>query len=361
MKKAKREIIFIIVGLLLMLIPFFINVYSVYRLLSIFLGIVSLEVGLVIDKYDKAWRIVILPIIFFVLSYGIDFGVTHLFNTIPVFSQRFISSDNVIVYNSIFYREYSCSKKIIIDNLYKMEYPCSGDDLKEIDSTSFLNSVLENYNDHKDKFVKINGKISKLNGTYNLEMQAYTLTDESINGYVMFSDNITLEVNFNTIKDLTKYNVYDNITVIGRIDALIKKGDNYIIKMSDSIIMPSDLYETYELSAVENKSCENDKVEYAVTDEGTYYTSCLNNIYVKYTDENVYELSYVLLDKKITINNLIENSIETKEENGNILYDLDTFKILSCKDKNEYIIGNKKLKIDSPYCKAEEPKSNEEL
>lgn len=359
MKLTKRRTIFIIIGLLFALIPYFVNVYSVYRLLSVLFGLILIEVGIIINKYDKPWRIVLLPIIFLIMAFNLDFGISHIFKTIPIFSERHISSQNVIVYNSLFYREYSCNKKIIIDNLYNKEYPCNRDDLNTMDSTSFLNNVLENYVEHKNNFVKINGKISKLNGTYNLEMQAYTLTDESINGYVLFSNNITLEVNFNEIKDLTKYKVYDNITVIGRIDELIKRGDTYTVRMYDSIIIDSDLYETYELSVVEEKKCENDKKEYTITEEGKYYTSCLNNIYVKYDEENVYELSYVLLDKKITINNLIDKSIEMLEENGNTLYDLEIFKILSCKDSNEYILGNKKLKIDSPYCETTTNQSDE--
>lgn len=359
MKFTKRRILFIVIGILFALIPYFINVYSVYRLLMVLFGLILLEIGLIIDKYDKPWRIVLLPIIFLIISFSLDFGVSHIFKTIPIFSQRHISSENVIVYNSLFYREYSCNKEIKIDDFYQQEYSCNKKDLNTIDSTSFLNNVLENYVEHKNKFVKINGKISKLNGTYNLEMQGYTLTDESINGYVLFSNNITLEVNFNEIKDLTKYKVYDNITVIGRIDELIKRGDTYTVRMYDSIIIDSDLYKNYEFSVVEEKKCEHDKKEYTVTEEGKYYTSCLNNIYVKYDEENVYELSYVLLDKKITINNLIEKSIETLEEDGNILYDLETFKILSCKDSDEYILGNKKLKIDSPYCETTTNQSDE--
>lgn len=352
MKNKKRKIIFILIGLILTLAPFFINNYNIYRLLGVLIGLIFLEIGFIIDKADKAWRIVILPILFIITAYLLDFGVTHLFNTIPIFSQKLVSSKDVIVYNSLLYREYSCGDKIIIDNFYEKEYPCSSEVLEEMDVTGFLNNVLENYNNYKDKFVKINGKISKLNGTYNLEMQAYTLTDESINGYVLFSDNITLEVNFNSVKDLTKYKVYDNITVIGRIDELIKKGNNYIVRMYDTVVLESDLYETFELSVVENKKCENDKTKYAETDEGIYYTSCLSNIYIKYDEENVYDLSYALLDKKMLFSNLIKNAKEKEELNGNTLYDLDTFKILKCKDNKEFIIGNKKLKVDSPYCES---------
>ncbi|MBQ6687147.1 MAG: hypothetical protein IJN03_01325 [Bacilli bacterium] len=361
MKNNKTKLILILSGLALILIPYFINVYSILRMISVICGIIVLVAGIVIDIADKLWRIVILPILFLIITLALDFGVSHLFKTIPVFSDKLVSSKDVIVYNSLFYREYSCNGKITIDNLYKKSYLCDPDDLEENDVSSFLNNVLENYNKHKNTFVKIAGKISKLNGTYNLELQAYTLTEESTNGYVQFSDNITLEVNFNEIQDLTKYNVYDSISIIGRIDEIIKKGSNYIIRLYDSIILESDLYKSYEISVVEKNSCVNDKAKYVETDEGTYYTSCLNNIFVKYDSENVYDLSYVLKDKKITIDTLTNNSIETTEVNGNKLYNLEQFKILSCGNKKEFIIGNSSLGLESPYCDVEEPNSSEEL
>lgn len=361
MKNNKNKLILISSGLALILIPYFINVYSVLRMTAVIIGIIGLIAGIVIDKEDKVWRIVLLPIAFLVITLALDFGVSHLFKTIPVFSDKLVSSEKVIVYNSLFYREYSCDGKITIDNLYKKSYLCDPNDLESSDVSSFLNNILENYNKHKNTFVKIDGKISKLNGTYNLELQAYTLTEESTNGYVQFSDNITLEVNFNEIQDLTKYKVYDSISIIGRIDEIIKKGSNYIIRLYDSIILESDLYETYEISVVDKENCVNDKAKYTETEEGKYYTSCLSNIFVKYDSENVYDLSYVLNDKKITIDTLIKKSVETTEANGNTLYNLEKFKILSCANKKEYIIGNSKLELDSPYCEAEEPNTNEEL
>jgi len=131
--------------------------------------------------------------------------------------------------------------------------------------------------------------------------------------------------------------------------------------MYDSIIIESDLYDTFELSVVEKNKCENDKAEYAKTETLTYYTSCLNNVFVRYDEENVYDLSYVLLDKKMAFDSLISKSVDKEELDGNILYEYETFKLLSCANKEEVIIGNSNLKIDSPYCEVEEPNTEEEL
>ncbi len=360
MKQIKRKHILMVIGLILIFIPYFINQYTVYRLLSLLFGILLVEAS-ILEKNDKAWRIVVLPIIFIVLSFNLDFGITHIFKRIPIYAQKHQSSDKVVVYDSLFYRVYSCDEKLIVDDFYEKGYLCSEEDIKDKDVSSFLNNVYENYNEYHNKFVKINGKISKVNGTYNLEMQAYTLTEDSINGYVMFSDNITLEVNFNEIKDLTKYKVYDSITVIGRVDEFIKKGFRQSLILQDSIILESDLYNTYELSVIEKDKCENDLVKYAETDEAKYFTSCLNNIFVKYDAENVYDLSYVLADEKIKKENLIARSNSHEEVNGNILYKLKQFNMLVCANEKAIILGNNYLELFSPYCKAETSNFEEEL
>lgn len=357
----KKNIIFLIIGLILFITPFVINSYSVIRLVSLLIGLILIELSLIINKKDKVWRIVLLPILFIILSFGLDYGITHLFNRIPIFAHQVKSSKKVITYNSLFYRVYSCDKNLIVDNLYKKEYQCSKKDLETVDVTSFLNNVIENYREHNDEFVKVEGKVSKVNGNYNLVLQGYTLTEDSINGYVLFGDNISLEVNFNEVQDLTKFKVYDSITVIGRIDELNKNGELYTIKMYDSIILESDLYETFEINVVEKDKCENDKTEYAKTPEITYYTSCLESLFVRYDAENAYDLSYVLIDKKMTLDKLIKNNEEKIEENGNTLYKFEKFNVLECANKNEVIIGNKKLKVDSPYCEVPEPNTDEEL
>lgn len=359
--KKKRKIIMLLIGLLLIIIPFIINSYNVLRLISVLIGLILIEIALIINTKNKAWRIVIYPLLFISFVFAIDYGIVHLFNRVPIFANAVKSSKKVETYNSLFYRVYDCNNKLIIDDLYLKEYQCSPKALDTTDVTSFLNNVIENYREYKDEFVKVEGKVSKVNGTYNLEMQGYTLTEDPINGYVLFSDNITLEVNFNNILDLTNYKVYDSLTVIGRIDELLKKGEFYTLKLQDSIILQSDLYDTFDISIIEKSKCENDKVEYAKTTDLTYYTSCLDNIFVKYDDENVYDLSYVLLDKKMTIESLLNKSVEKEKENGNKLYKYEKFKVLVCANGKEVIIGNNDLKIDSPYCEVAEPNTDEEL
>jgi len=189
----KKKIV-LVIGLLMVLVPYFINVYSIYRLLSILVGLILVEITLIMNKKDKAWRIVFFPLIFLSLSFALDYGVVHVFKRIPIYADRVKSSKDIIVYNSLLYREYSCKEKLIIDDLYQKSFMCDETSLKEIDATGFLNNILENYSEYQNKFVKLDGKVSKVNGTYSLELQGYTLTEESINGYVLFSENVLLKL-----------------------------------------------------------------------------------------------------------------------------------------------------------------------
>ena len=109
--KKKRRITLLIIGLLLAIIPYFINTYSVYRLLSILVGLIIIQIALIINKKNKVWRIVIFPIIFLCLAFGIDYGIAHIFKNIPIFANEIKSSDKVKTYNSVFYRMYSCNQK----------------------------------------------------------------------------------------------------------------------------------------------------------------------------------------------------------------------------------------------------------
>ena len=49
----KRKLILILIGLSMTIIPYFINVYSIYRLLSVLVGLILLEIGLIINKKVK--------------------------------------------------------------------------------------------------------------------------------------------------------------------------------------------------------------------------------------------------------------------------------------------------------------------
>ena len=80
---------------------------------------------------------------------------------------------------------------------------------------------------------------------------------------------------------------------------------------------------------------------------------CLQNIYIKYDAANVYELSYVLLDKKLSIKELL-GKCNSEVEGYNKLYEFETFNILQCKENNDMIIGPKTLDVDSNFC----PKDN---
>ena len=91
--------------------------------------------------------------------------------------------------------------------------------------TKSLKSKLSSvYPEYKNKFVRVHGKISKISGNESIELASYTSSEESLNGYVNFNLDYTLNVKSNEI--LSSYRIYDYIDVIGRVDSY-KNNNNY--------------------------------------------------------------------------------------------------------------------------------------
>jgi hypothetical protein len=109
---------------------------------------------------------------------------------------------------------------------------------------------------------------------------------------------------------------------------------------------------------VENKNCQKDKTNYVETDNNKFYISCLSSIYVVYSDDEVYELSYALKDDKISLNNLLTGYDNITEKDEYKLYEYDKYNILVCDDTN-VIIGNKKLDFDNNYCSVNDNDKND--
>ena len=85
---------------------------------------------------------------------------------------------------------------IIVDPFYEKGYMCNANDIETVDINTFLNSVVQNHSEYKNNYVKIKGKISKKSGINSIEMRPYTETENKVNGYVEFANNITARVIF---------------------------------------------------------------------------------------------------------------------------------------------------------------------
>ena len=322
----KRKILFTI-SLILIILPFFINIYSLLRMVSLLCGIMLFSYLLINNKKLNIF-IFIYTLLIFISTYSIDYMLSCLYNRVPIYSIEIKSNKYVSTYNSFLYRVYNCNDLNIFDNNYKKDYACSTTLLDDTDINKVLTEPEEYFKKYKNKFVKITGKISKINGNSSIILKSYTLDENNIlNGYVIFNDTSSLEINIKNI-DISHYKIYDYITVVGEIYKL----DNKNIYIKNIIIDEKDIYNDYKLSVIEPKECDT-LVEY--TED--YYTYCLANIYVDYKVDK-YELSYALKDKKITFDNLKKNYLKLEEKDNMDLYILENFNILVCNDKKTIFV-----------------------
>lgn len=335
-----------IIAILFLIIAFVYNHYSFLRIFLIFCSLFLIIYGINKKEIVKNILIILGSLILF---YGVDFLSVKYLHRIPIFSYEKISSNKVATYNSLFYRVYNCNNNLIYDEFYKKNYQCD-DDLPEEHINSLLSHVVSNYHEYHNKFVNVNGKISEISGTNSLSMQTFEVTEQSINGQVNFGNNLKLIIlNHGNLEKIEDLKIYDTIQVIGRITNIKKKNQITEIYMKDAKIISRNSFDSYELKAVINKTCDDNLKLISKTDEYNYYTNCLNSIFVNYDEENRYELSYVLTDKRMSYETLIAN--KEKSENDNVeLFSFNDFNLIKCKNSNNIIIGSKSLNLDTNYC-----------
>ena len=341
----KKRLIWLLgIGLTLMIVPFIINKYSIFRIISLVIGVILIDICFCLKKKRNVFLIVLVPILLFTLSYGVDVLFAFKLKYVPIYSYVIKSSDKMKTYNSFFYRVYDCDNDLNLDYGYRSSYVCNNELLDIISINKFLQDPKDSFNEYKNKFVRIHGKISGISGNESIELAAYTKSEEVLNGYVNFNLDYTL--NIKTTDDLSKYRIYDYIDVIGRVDLL---KDN-TITIIDTKLIPSDIYNDYSFEIVNN----NDEKLFNLIKEKDYYYYGVNSLNVKYDQDNIYELSYVLQDEKITFDDLVAGvdfkilSNKDEEEVAKV-YNLEKFNVIECSN-NKKIVANKNNKVNSDIC-----------
>ncbi len=373
MKKNKHEIIIILVGLLLIAIGFLIHLSNRYRLIFILVGFIIQIIGMSIDR-NKKWLLI--PILIIIFGFGlvyIDYLCVVNFDKLPVLAIRQTISSKSKVYNALFYRVWNCDisdNKIYVDNFYKSSFYCDSSELKKVSVNDFLLHFEKKYKENKNHYIKIEGKISKIEGLKSLEMASYEYEVDALNGYVTFDENVKLKFTFNQDnKDLANYSVYDNVKVIGKVSRLQKNQDNqYTIILVDSKLVENTLYDDFSLIVDPDENCSNDdrKLLYAGKDNN-FYQSCLNSFEIKYSEEDIYSLEYILQDNKVNINDIYKkaNSSQSFDDGGSKLYFYDNFNILACNTSTgskDVYFGNTNLTYNNELCPNEKiPEESEEV
>ncbi len=360
MSKNKKSLIVVLIGLLLIGIGFFIHLTNRYRLIFIVIGFIVQITGMVMYRKKKIILIPILTIIFASSLIIIDYLLVANFERLPLLAIRNTISSNTKIYNATFYRVWKCNisdKKMYIDKYYKSNFYCDSKELETIDINDFLLHFEKKYRKYRNDFVKIEGKISEIQGIKSLEMKAYEFEVDKLNGYVTFDDNVKLRFIFNgNYEKLSNYSVYDNVKVIGRVVKMEKDdNDTYTISLVDSKIVSSGLYNDFEVLVDKDKKCTTGTQIYYQTKDQKYYFNCLNAIDIKYSEEDIYELSYLLQDNKIKLEDLYKkaSSQEVYDDGGSTLYHYDEFSILKCnttEGNKDIIFGNTNLTKTADMC-----------
>ncbi len=357
-KKSKRNNVYLVIGILSFLIALIINRPTVIRLL---LTLISVGFIVLYISIKGIKRNVLVTIGILLLTIVIDSIISSLFIRIPIYAYNIANSGNVRVYSSFGYRIWQCDKKdyknLKVDVFYNKGYVCNPDDIEEIDSNSFLNAVIENYDEYKNNYVKIKGKISKKNSQNSIEMQPYEQNSITVNGYVTFADNITLKIMFNdNIKELDLYDIYDEITVIGVVKNLEHLDDQFIVYLSECRLVSQASYSKYSIVINKESTCSSENSILYTTDNDELYSYCLDEIIVDY-GENKYELSHALSSGKLDIDSLYKKSISVDSNtDGDELYNFKDYNILKCNKNNNkmVVIGPKDMSLDTIKCKKEE-------
>lgn len=343
----KRLIVLLGLGLTLMIVPFLINIYSIFRIISLVLGIILITVSLCLKKKRNIFYIILVPLIMLVFSYGIDTLLFYTLKRVPVFSYAIKSSDKMRTYNSFFYRVFDCNGNLTLDYGYTKNYVCSNDCLDAININSFMQDAEESFKKYHHKFVHIYGKISKITGNENIELASFTQGDDTLNGYVNFNLNNILIVN--TEENLSKYRIYDYVDVYGKVTSI----NDGKITLTNTKLVASDIYDTYSFEII---ASDDNKLTNLVKEKDYYYYG-LNTINVKYDGDNIYELSYLLTDDRFKFDDLIQDKeyeVFKNDEDVEIAkkYKLEKFDLLECSNGKK-IVANSKSKANQSICDLE--------
>ena len=344
----KSIIILLIIGLICLIIPFCISSYSLIRLIVLGIGIFLITLSLIFFKRKNLFLIILTPIILICLSYAVDTFLFYQFSRIPVFIYEAKSNDIISTYNSFFYRIFNCEGKLILDYGYQKNYVCNNTALETIDINTFLSNINNTYKNYKNKFVKISGKISKISGSEIIELSSYTPSSTSLNGYVNFDNDYI--VHAKTSELLSKYRIYDNITIIGRVENKKQENNQTIINLIDVVLIPSDIYQSFTYEIVNDAEANL----ISLVSEQNYYLYGIKSLNVKYATDAIYEISYLISDSRIALDDIIKginayNIYDAEDKLAAKTYELEKFNVLVCQNDKK-IFANKNIPLNSGVC-----------
>lgn len=348
----KRKITATIIAIIIFIITFLINQGTVLRILLSLIAIGILTTAICYREKKLREFIPLIVIAILLLNIIVDTIVSYTFKRIPVYSYNIVTNGNNKVYNAVGIRVWQCdknsNKNLKVTPFYERGFTCNPEDMDSIDANSFLQSVEKNYDDYKNNYLKIKGKISKISGTNIVELQAYENAEITVNGYVEFFENITLRVILDSKDYLNTFDVYDDITLVGIIKNIDKTDNKTVVYMYEGKVVSDINLEEYDITVSSIKNCDI-APELIFSDGFDYiYSYCVNDVIISYNEENKYELSAALSAGKITLNQLLNDTTKKEDNEIGTLYTSKNYNIVKC--NNGYIIGDSKLSLNEKTC-----------
>ncbi|MBE6155447.1 MAG: hypothetical protein E7164_01670 [Firmicutes bacterium] len=340
----KENWILIIIGLVFIITPFLLNFYHFFRLMSLLIGIIITLLGLIIFKTNKAWKIIVYPIILITVIILGDFFLASVFKRVPVIAIEYRSSSFSSTYNSLFYRVYNCNEVLTFDANYEKNFVCNKESLELTAINKFLESPKENFEENHGKFVRLEGKINTIVGNSSLTLNAYA-DEKNLNGYVVFDEHKKVIIDGLKINP-NDFHIYDYIEVIGLVKDYQEKDEKITIYLTDAKVFPSELYQNYEVVVNEDKTLTKNKIE-----DKLYYLG-LKSIYYKYDENNIYELEYLMSDKRESVDNLLNGLAGTIINEKDELYTLEKYNIVKC-ENNDVVFVNQDINNFEMICDKE--------
>ena len=353
--KKKINYISLIVSIIILVMVLLVNEATVVRPLLWILAIILWTVNIL---YLIKPRLIVIIGLFIGMLFGsiiIDSLISLTFKRIPVFAYNITKLGSVKVYNALGLRVWQCSEddELIVDPFNNNGYMCNADDIEVIEANSFLNTVVANYAEYSNKYIKLKGKISKKTGQNYLEMRPYETKTVTVNGYVTFADNITLKALFkNNSSNLDNYDVYDEIIIVGKIKNLEIVDGKYIVYMDETKVVSNINLNSFSIAVTKANVCGPKKLLYSNSDK-KIYSYCIEEMIITYPDNN-YDIANALSSNKLQVEELYTNPLEIlkNDVDDSSILKFNDYSVLICDDKvsNDVIIGSKIMNFNNVVC-----------
>ena len=348
MNKVKKRFISMAIGIILLLIALLMNKFGLLRAILCVLSIIILTYSNQLERTNKKVFIPLFVIIFTLFVVALDYLSVITFKKAPIITYSIVSGNSGTVYNALGYRVWSCKDKTFkVDPLYKLGYYCDKEAMSAESINNVLSTIASNFDDYKDSYVKIIGRVSGKVDDNSFYMQMY----KEDNNIIRFDDTIRLYVSFDyKNKDISSLSTNSIVTVMGKID----RNENNNIYMIDSTFTKESTSSNDAVFGAEtNIYCEYEKQLWFQTSDNIFYKSCIEDVNLK-INNNVYNLQNAIQNDLITVEEIMDEAsgYQTQSKDGSRIYKFNDFNMMVCdpKTSRDIIIGRVEMDFSDGYC-----------